>query len=359
MTEVPAFFVPGFEVKGLSMPELRKDPIVGRWVIIATERAKRPLLPRTEKLPPATPGTLCPFCEGQEDKTPGEILAYRDRHTKANERGWRIRVVPNKFPALQVEGDLAKRGEGMYDRMNGIGAHEVIIEAPEHKESLTEIDVANVRDMLWVYRDRLVDLKKDGRLLYGMLFKNVGTAAGASLEHTHSQLIVTPVVPISVVEEMEGAKAYYGYRGRCLFCDMLHQETEAARRIVHESAHFVAFCPYASRFPFEVMILPKTHASHFENITRPEVDDLGSFLQAVLGKIEAALDKPAYNYVVHTAPFDAAPRPDYHWHLEIIPRLTRIAGFEWGTGFYINPVPPEQAAEFLQEAELEKPLPPT
>lgn len=353
MIEVPAFYVPGFEVKEFTMPELRKDPIVGRWVIIATERAKRPLLPRTEKPPPALAGSLCPFCEGQEDKTPGEILAYRDRQTKANERGWRIRVVPNKFPALQVEGELAKRGDGMYDRMNGIGAHEVIIESPQHKESLTEIDVANVRDMLWVYRDRLVDLKKDGRLLYGMLFKNVGTAAGASLEHTHSQLIVTPVVPISVLEEMEGAKAYYGYRGRCLFCDMLHQELDGGQRIVLESAHFIAVCPYASRFPFEVMILPKSHASHFENITRPEVDDLGGFLQTVLGKIETALDRPAYNYVIHTAPFDAAPRPDYHWHLEIIPRLTRIAGFEWGTGFYINPVPPEQAAEFLQEAETE------
>jgi UDPglucose--hexose-1-phosphate uridylyltransferase len=355
MADMLTPFLPGFDVKDLAMPELRKDPLVGRWVIIATERAKRPLLPRGEKPPPALAGSLCPFCEGQEDKTPGEILAYRDRHSRPNERGWRIRVVPNKFPALHVEGELAKRGEGMYDRMNGIGAHEVIIESPQHKESLTEIDVANVRDMLWVYRDRLVDLKKDGRLLYGMLFKNVGTAAGASLEHTHSQLIVTPVVPISVVEEMEGAKTYFGYRGRCLFCDMIHQESEAGRRIVLDSAHFLALCPFASRFPFEVMILPKNHASHFENITRPEVDDLGGFLQTVLGKLESALDKPAYNYIVHTAPFDAAPRPEYHWHLEIIPRLTRVAGFEWGTGFYINPVPPEQAAEFLQEAEWSPP----
>ncbi|HMP00896.1 MAG TPA: galactose-1-phosphate uridylyltransferase [Gemmatales bacterium] len=346
-------FLPGVNLRTLGMPELRKDPIVGRWVIIATERAKRPLLPRPEKPPAPLAGTLCPFCEGNEDKTPGEILAYRDRHSRANERGWRVRVVPNKFPALQVEGSLAKHGEGMYDRMNGVGAHEVIIEAPEHKESLTEIDDANVRDMLWVYRDRLVDLKRDGRLVFGMLFKNVGTAAGASLEHTHSQLIVTPVLPVSVIEEMQGARAYYGYRGRCLFCDMIHQELDSGKRLAGESTHFVALCPYASRFPFEVMILPKNHCSHFENITRAEVDDLGTFLKQVLAKIEAALDKPAYNYVVHTAPFDAAPLPEYHWHIEIIPRLTRVAGFEWGTGFYINPVPPEQATEILQETEIE------
>src|SRR5258708_4852358 len=178
-----------FPLRSLPMPELRKDPIVGRWVIIATDRAKRPITPKLDTVPS---GDFCPFCEGNEDKTPHEIIAYRERNTRGNDRGWRVRVVPNKFPALQVEGVLNKRGDGIYDKMNGIGAHEVIIECPFHEISMANLSEDNIREVLWVYRDRLVDLKKDPRLVYGMLFKNVGAAAGASLEHSHSQLIVTP-----------------------------------------------------------------------------------------------------------------------------------------------------------------------
>src|SRR5438094_10577527 len=173
-------------LRSLPMPELRKDPIVGRWVIIATDRAKRPVTPRSEVLTPSS--GFCPFCEGSEGNTPYEIIAYRDRNTRPNEKGWRVRVVPNKFPALQVEGDLNKRGEGIYDKMNGIGAHEVIIECPFHEITMANLTEDNIREVLSVYRDRLVDLKKDPRLVYGMVFKNVGTAAGASLEHSHSQL---------------------------------------------------------------------------------------------------------------------------------------------------------------------------
>jgi UDPglucose--hexose-1-phosphate uridylyltransferase len=196
------------------MPELRKDPIVGRWVIIAPDRAKRPIAIKAE---PTAPGkTFCPFCEGQEVHTPNEILAYRDRATKPNEKGWRVRVVPNKFPALRIEGDLNKRGEGIYDKMNGIGAHEVIIECPFHEVSMANFSEQHIREILWVYRDRLVDLKKDQRLVYGMIFKNVGLAAGASLEHSHSQLIVTPIVPVNVWEEMNGSREFFDYRGRCI-----------------------------------------------------------------------------------------------------------------------------------------------
>jgi UDPglucose--hexose-1-phosphate uridylyltransferase len=333
------------------MPELRKDPIVGTWVIIATERAKRPIGPRAEPTPPR-PG-LCPFCEGEEDKTPHEILAYRSPGTHSNQKGWRVRVVPNKFPALQIEGDLNNRGEGIYDKMNGIGAHEVIIECPFHEVSLANLSEENVREILWVYRDRLVDLKKDRRLVYGMLFKNVGTAAGASLEHSHSQLIVLPIVPISVQEEMNGAMEFFNYRGRCIYCDLIHQELASEKRIISDTPNFISFAPYASRFPFETWILPRNHNSHFENIHKIEVDELGTVLKTILLKLETALDKPAYNYIVHTAPFDVQAVPHYHWHIEIIPRLTRVAGFEWGTGFYINPVPPEQAAEFMRETEVD------
>ena len=184
-----------------------------------------------------------------------------------------------------------------------------------------------------------------------MLFKNVGAAGGASLEHTHSQFIVTPIVPISVWEEMTGALEFFNYRGRCIYCDMVQQELATEKRIVLDTPHFTAFCPYASRFPFETWIVPKTHSSHFENIPKPGVDDLGSVLRQVLNKLELALDSPAYNYIIHTAPFDHQELPHYHWHIEIIPRLTKVAGFEWGSGFYINPVPPEDAAAFLREVE--------
>ncbi len=333
------------------MPELRKDPIVGRWVIIATERAKRPVATRTEHEQPK--GSFCPFCAGSEQNTPVEILAYRDRHTRPNEPGWRVRVVPNKFPALQVEGDLGKRGEGIYDKMNGIGAHEVIIECPFHEISMANLSEDNIREVLWVYRDRLVDLKKDPRLVYGMLFKNVGAAAGASLEHSHSQLIVTPIVPINVWEEMNGGLEFFGYRGRCIYCDMIHQELATEKRVVLDLPNFVVLTPYASRFPFETWIIPKNHNSHFENIQKTEVDELGSVLKTILMKLEVALDKPAYNYIIHTAPFDTQALPHYHWHMEIMPRLTRVAGFEWGTGFYINPVPPEEAAAYLRDVAVD------
>jgi UDPglucose--hexose-1-phosphate uridylyltransferase len=332
------------------MPELRKDPIVGRWVIIAHERAKRPHDFKGE-MQNQVEGGLCPFCEGQEDKTPPEIIAYRERGTRPNGPGWRIRVVPNKFPALKVEGNLNKRGDGIYDKMAGVGAHEVIIESPRHEITMAALSDDNIREVLWVYRDRLVDLKKDSRLVHGMLFKNVGAAGGASLEHTHSQLIVTPIIPISVWEEMTGALEFFNYRGRCIYCDMVLQEQTNEKRIVLDTPHFTAFCPYASRFPFETWILPKAHSSHFENIPKPGVDDLGSVLRQILNKLEQALDSPAYNYIIHTAPFDHQELPHYHWHIEIIPRLTKVAGFEWGSGFYINPVPPEDAAAFLREVE--------
>jgi UDPglucose--hexose-1-phosphate uridylyltransferase len=333
------------------MSDLRKDPIVGRWVIIATDRAKRPQdFARLERV---NAGGFCPFCKGHEANTPPEILAYREPHSNANNPGWRVRVVPNKFPALQVEGALNKRGDGIYDLMNGVGAHEVIIECPHHETSMSRLSVDNIREVLWVYRDRLVDLKRDPRLVHGLIFKNVGALAGASLEHSHSQLIVTPVVPISVWEEMTGSLEFYNYRGRCIYCDMIQQELATGSRIVLDTPNFVVFCPFASRFPFESWVLPKQHSSHYENIPRQGVEEMGMVLKTILSKLELALDDPPYNFIIHTAPFDTKELPHYHWHLEIIPRLTRIAGFEWGSGFYINPVLPEQAGAFLREVEVE------
>lgn len=334
------------------MSDFRKDPIVGRWVIIAPDRLNRP-----ENIVDESTLDLDaydPFLEGNEETTPGEILAYRDPGSKPNGPGWRVRVIPNKYPALEVEGELSKRGEGIYDVMNGVGAHEVIVECPHMETNLSRLPVETVCEVLWVYHDRLVDLKKDPRLLHGLIFKNKGALAGASLPHCHSQLIVSPVIPISIQEEISGALEFYNYRGRCIYDDIIQQELAGGSRIVLETAHFVVLCPFASRFPFETWILPKQHSSHFENIQRQEIEDLGNVLKTTLMKLELALDDPPYNYVLHTAPFNAEDLPHYLWHIEIYPRLTRVAGFEWGSGFYINPVAPEKAAEFLRDCKVKE-----
>ena len=328
------------------MPELRKEPVSGRWVIVATERAERPT--DFETNPQIIKSSFCPFCEGNEDKTPPEILAYRDNGAMPNTGGWRVRVVPNKFPALQAEGENFKCEDGIYDKMNGIGAHEVIIESPRHIQSLTSLDNGNIEEVLSCYRDRLIDLKSDKRFVYGLLFKNVGFSAGASLEHTHSQLIVTPIVPPLVANEIANAKVFYQRTGKCLFCDMIQQEIETDKRVVISTDNFVVFAPFASRFPFETWILPKKHESNFENLQGAEAKELAYVLKSVLAKLEATLDFPPYNYIIHSAPFNVTESKHFHWHIEIIPRLTNIAGFEWGTGFYINPTPPEESAELLK-----------
>ena len=333
------------------MPELRKDPIVQRWVVMAPDRAKRPIDVKDD--PKAVDGEFDPFAEGNESATPPEIMAYRNYGTQPNGPGWRVRVVPNKFPALQVEGNLEKRGDGIYDMMNGIGAHEVIIECPHGETNMSRLSVDNIREVLWVYHDRLVDLKRDRRLVHALIFKNKGALAGASLPHCHSQLMATSVVPISIAEEMNGALEFFNYRGRSIFEDMIQQELATGSRIVLDTANFVVFCPFASRFPFETWILPKQQSSHFENITRPAIEELGTVLKTVLRKLELALDDPPYNYVIHTAPFNQPELPHFLWHMELFPRITRVAGFEWGSGFYINPVMPEQAAEFLRDVDLD------
>ena len=331
------------------MSQLRKDPILGRWVIIAEERARRPT--DFTPLPEIPSKGACPFCEGNEHMTPKEIIAYRNPGSSPNSPGWKIRVVSNKYPALRVEGDLDKRGDGIYDRMNGIGAHEVIIETPEHVTSITDIPDEHVADIIKIYKERMLDLKKDKRFLSGMLFKNVGAASGASLEHTHSQLIILPTVPIRVNQEMVGSNEFFKYRGRCVYCDIIRQENEQKERVICEINNFIAIAPYASRFPFEVWILPKQHQSHFEDITESDLWGIVKCLKTVLIKLESTLERPPYNYMIHTSPFNTKDIEYYHWHIEITPRLTRVAGFEWGTGFYINPVLPEQAAKYLREVQ--------
>ncbi len=332
------------------MPELRKDPITGRWVIIATDRAKRPADFAREKVVPQG-GRFCPFCPGHESKTPPEVLAYRPNGT-ANGPGWTLRVVPNKFPALRVEGELQREGEGLYDKMSGIGAHEVIIETPDHMATLSDVEEKRIEDLFWAFRDRVIDLKKDSRLRYTLFFKNHGESAGATLEHSHSQLIALPVVPKRVLEELDGAKKYFEYKERCVYCDIVRQEIAAGTRVVLDSDHFLVISPYAPRFPFETWVVPKLHHSHAETISPQVIQDLASVMRSTLRRIDKTLERPPFNFILHTAPLQDASIPHYHWHIEIIPKLTRVAGFEWGSGFYINPTPPEESAKFLRDATL-------
>ena len=330
------------------MPELRKDPVVGRWVIISSERSRRPSDFKPE---PARPRTSnCVFCPGNEEKTPPEILAGRPPESRPNTSGWSYRVVPNKFPALRIEGDLEPSGEGLFDRMNGVGAHEVVIESPDHDATLAQLSVDAVADVLLAFRERVVDLKKDPRFDYILFFKNHGEAAGASLEHPHSQLIATPIIPIMVTEELAGGAHYWELKERCVWCDIVRQERRARKRMIAEAQGFVALAPFAPRFPFETWVLPARHGSAFEEASVEEVRGLAQVLGEFLRRMDEVLGAPAYNFMLHTAPLKAPALEHFHWHLEIIPKLTKVAGFEWGSGFFINPVAPEDAAEALRES---------
>jgi UDPglucose--hexose-1-phosphate uridylyltransferase len=333
------------------LPELRKDPITNRWVIISTDRAKRPSDFVRESVQIRGTG-FCPFCYGNESKTPPELLTYGRNGSGPNSPGWKIRVVPNKFPALGIEGDLDRSGEGIFDRMNGVGAHEVIVETPDHQMTLARLNEKAIEDLFWAFRDRMLDLKNDKRFRYILIFKNHGDAAGASLEHTHSQLIALPIVPKRVREEVDNCKRYYEQKERCIFCDMIRQEQEENARVILENDYFVALSPYAPRFPFEVWILPKHHGSAFENNQSPVYWSLARLMKDCLLRLEAVLDNPAYNLMIHTSPIGEETNPHYHWHIEIMPKLTKVAGFEWGSGFYICPTPPEESAKFLREAQI-------
>jgi UDPglucose--hexose-1-phosphate uridylyltransferase len=333
------------------MSELRKDPVTGRWVIISTERRKRPTDFHLESVR-VTPNPSCPFDEGHEAMTPHELLARRHNSAAPNTPGWTLRVVPNQFPVLRVEGTLDRQGEGLFDKMNGIGAHEVIIETPRHEETLATMGDAQVEDVLCACRERVLDLKRDRRFRYIIIFKNHGLAAGASLEHSCSQLIALPIVPREVRDEVDGARAHFHVKERCVFCDILRQEADAGRRLIAENADMVALAPYAPRFPFETWILPRRHQALFEDAPRHEYASLARLLGDILRRINKTLNMPPYNLLIHSAPFVEPAADYYHWHVEIIPKLTKVAGFEWATGFYLNPTSPEEAAQVLRDARL-------
>jgi UDPglucose--hexose-1-phosphate uridylyltransferase len=331
------------------MPEFRKDPVTGQWVIIARERANRP---SAFFVPDASAGeSVCPFCHGEEKQTPSEVLAYRPAGSPRDAPDWWLRVVPNKFPALVNHAPVKRAGNGMYDMINGMGMHEVVIETARHDGDIADMTPDEVAEVVWAYRDRTIEMCKDPRLEYVMIFKNRGREAGASLDHPHSQIIATPIIPGRVEEEMEGAQKYFEYKERCVFCDMIAQEIKDGERVVFETDLFIGFMPYASRFPYETWIMPREHASFFHDIQKNEVADFAKVLRETMRRMKIALNDPPYNWMLHTTPLHIRnENAFYHWHMEIIPKLTRPAGFEWGTGFYINPVAPEDAARELSAA---------
>jgi UDPglucose--hexose-1-phosphate uridylyltransferase len=333
------------------MGELRRDPITGRWVIVGTDNNGFKLEDYYSE-PNIKGKGVCPFCPGNEKMTPPEIIAHREGGGEPNSPGWLTRVVSNKFPALQIEGDLNKRGIGIYDMTNGVGAHEVIIDNPDHNKEMADLHDHDVERIIWTYRNRSVDLRGDRRFKYILIFKNYGKPAGASLEHPHSQLIALPIVPKRVREELRGAQKYYEYKERCVFCDIISQEIQDGSRIIAENKHFVALTPFVSCFPFEFWVMPKAHESDFSYIQREEVLNFASILRESLLRVKVTLRDPSYNFIIHTSPIEDMESEDYHWHLEFMPKLTRLAGFEWGSGFYINPVDPNIAAKYLREAKI-------
>jgi len=316
-------------------------------VVVATERVRRPgdfSVPRAPRQ-----DVSCLFCGGREAETPPELLAYRDSPAAPpNAPGWRVRVVPNKFPALRVEGALERRGQGLYDLMTGVGADEVLVESPDHHAKLADLAPAAVADVVRAFRDRLVEFKRDPRLRAALLFKRHAADAAGRLGHPHAQLLATPIVPREVFEELDHARAYYDYRERCLFCDILRQELEERTRLVVESEHVLALAPFAARYPFETWLFPRRHAAGFEHAGEAEQRDLAGVLRAVLRRLDRAIGNPSFTLVVHSAPFREGESPSYHWHVEITPVLPQ-AGPAWSGGLPLNAVPPEDAARFLRD----------
>ena len=327
------------------MPEIRKDYATPTWVVFSAARSQRPGAFRNPK--DATPKESCPFCEGHEAMTPPEVLAYRERGP-ADGPGWSIRCVPNKFPALERVGEVREHRDGPFVSVDGVGAHEIIVESPDHDGHLATLDDRQVERVLRAYRERYHDLAADRRVKHVQIFKNHGERAGASFSHPHSQIIAIPIVPLRILEEMEGMRAHAADReGECLYCEILRRELASQRRVVAENGAFVALEPFAARFPFETWIIPKVHARAFEMLSDSDGGPFARILKDVLGRMYRLLDDPSFNYYIHTAPVRDV-EGTYHWHLEITPHLTEIAGFERGTGFYINPVVPEDAASILK-----------
>lgn len=342
------------------MAEFRYNFLKNTWSIIATERSKRPndftlSIYEEEK----ADLSKCPFEYGNEDKTPPEIFAIRPDNSPPNTQGWLVRVIPNKYPALRIENQPINEGYYIFDKIGGFGAHEVIIETPDHFKHIQDFDEHEIVNIFIAFRERIKSLYKDLRIKYVHIFKNHGREAGKSLVHSHSQLIALPMIPKQQLTMIKQSKKYFQEKGRCYLCDEIKTEIKLAERVIYENESFVSYCPYASLYPFEVKIAPKYHSSDFSSTSDEKLKSLADVLKFTVRKLHKTLINPPFNLVIHTSPpyrEDVIDKSIYeniekhfHWHIEILPRITTLAGFELGTDYYINPTLPEEAARFLRE----------
>ncbi len=332
------------------MPELRQDPATKQWVIIATERAKRPqdFVKNAPSVSLPAFQANCPFCPGNESMTPPETLACRSGGP-ANGPGWWVRVIPNKFSALVPEGSLSRQAtDGFFRKMDGVGRHEVIIETPRHDLSIPTMEDKQVEEILLTYRERYLALREDPRFKLIIIFKNHGPRAGTSLEHPHSQLVAMPIVPLTIRYRFEKAAGHFDDEGTCVYCDILKEGLRARSRLILESDRFATFHPFASRAPFETWIIPKRHQASFSALSTEEAKEFAWVLKRTLLQLYQGLNNPDYNYIIHSTPIKDEQEEYFHWHLQILPRLVTPAGFELGTGMFINTALPEETAAFIR-----------
>ena len=328
------------------MSELRYNPISGDWVAISTDRAQKPNEFKTHRGSVATEPqhrSNCPFCPGNETETAAESYRLGD------ENHWQVRVVQNRYPALSPTGEPTRSGKQLFRCVSGVGFHEVIIEHPHHHVTTARLPVEEVAKILRVYRQRYVQIRTDPRVAAIVPYKNYGKESGASIAHPHSQIVATPFVPPQIRQRQQKAIEFFDETGECLCCRILTEELAAGDRIVIQNGRFVAFVPYAALFPFQVWIVPRRHASSFDEITDEEIVDLALILKTVLAKLDDGLNNPAYNYVIRSIPTGDGETDYFHWYVDIIPRLGILAGFELGSGMYVNSTLPEENAAFLRE----------
>ena len=333
------------------MSELRQNFATKEWVVIATERAKRPeeLANKRERKRLASFVPTCPFCPGNENLTPPEVL----RVPVANGVPWRARVVPNKFAALSREVEPTRVAHRLRRMVNGFGIHDVIVETPDHAQVMALLPDSCVSEILHIYKTRYDEISLDPRIALITIFKNHGVDAGTSLEHPHSQLIATPVISLQVRERFQQAQRHFDDYGECMFCQMLEEELEEQTRIVSVSEHFIALEPYASPAPFSTRIYPRRHMASFADVSSTELNDMARILRTTLAKLYHGLADPDFNFTIRSAPTESVGVKYFHWYLSVIPRLTRVAGFELGSGMFINTVLPEAAADFLRKVDVE------
>ena len=338
------------------MSTLRRDPLSNSWVIFVPDRPFEP----DEPLPcrqTVEPGE-CPYCPGNEHMTLPEIEAFRPVGSLPNSAGWSVRTVPNEHALLHIENKFGRRGEGLYDMMNAVGAHEVIIETPEHDGRLQQFTPLKIEEILRMYRRRMADLTGDTRLRYIQVFRNFRTSAEATVCHPHAQVIGLPVMPRWVGEAVSHAQEYWMVKERCLFCDIIHQDGDGAR-LIHDNPGVLAIAPFASKMPFEIALYPRDHAHLFHTADDITLSALADSMGVCLRALNRLFPDVAYNFVVHAAPVQPEKRHDtvkariadyYHWHVQILPRITRVSGYDFGSGFYVNTVLPENAAARYREA---------